>query len=71
MIKKSEKGNVYVASYLDDLLMIGDIKAIKEAMTALKDKWLVLKIMEGLQDYLSCRVKFSKDKRGHCSDSPI
>ena len=36
--------------------MMGDIEDLKE-------NWLVLKVVEGLQDYLSCAVKFSKDKK--------
>ena len=36
-VKKSEKGIVYVALYIDDNLMIGDIEAINEAITALKE----------------------------------
>ena len=43
--------------------MIGDVKAINKATTALKENGLVLKIMEGLQDYLSCKVKFLMDKK--------
>ena len=61
-VKKSEKGIVYVVLYVDDNLMI-DIEAIDEAITALQDNGLVLKLMEGLQDSLSCEAKFSKDKK--------
>ena len=43
--------------------MIGDIATINDAIEALKSKGLVLKIMEGMQDYLSCKIKFSKDKK--------
>ena len=34
--------------------MVGDIAAIDDAIKAWKSKVLVLKIVEGLQDYLSC-----------------
>ena len=37
--------------------------AIDDAIEALKSKGLVLKIVEGLQDYLSCKVKFSDDEK--------
>ena len=37
--------------------------AIDDAIEALKNKGLVLKIVEGLQDYLSCKIKFSKDRK--------
>ena len=32
-------------------------------ITALKENGLVLKIMEGLQNYLSGKIKFSMDKK--------
>ena len=56
---------MYVSIYVDDNAMIRDVEAIDDAITALKEYGLVLKVIEGLQDYLSCEVKFSKDKRGH------
>ena len=62
-VKKSEKGIVYVALYVDDNLMIGNVEAINNSIAALKKNGLVLKIVEGLQEYLSCEVKFSTDKK--------
>ena len=53
----------HVALYVDDHLLIGDAEAINEAIKALKENSLVLKIVEGLQDYLFCKVTFSTDKR--------
>ena len=61
--KKSAKGIVHVALYVYDNLMIGNSTAIDDAILALKNKGLVLKIMEGLQDYLSCKIKISNDKK--------
>ena len=60
-IKKSTKVIVYVALYVDDNLMIGNIPIKNDAILALKNKWLVLKIMEGLQDHLSHKIKISND----------
>ena len=51
--------------------MIGDIATIADAIEALKNKGLVLKIMERLQDYLSCEITFSDDKKVLDWDSPI
>ena len=59
--KKSVKGIVYVVLYIDNNLMIGNNAMIDDAISALKNKGLVLKIMEGLQDYLSCEIKISDD----------
>ena len=61
-VKKSVKGIVYVALYVGDNLMIGNMAAIDNAIEALKKKELVLKIVEVIQDYLSCKIKFSEDK---------
>ena len=54
---------MYIALYIDDNLMIGDISAIDNTIKAVKSKGLVLKIMERLQDYSSCEIKFSEDKK--------
>ena len=43
--------------------MIGNIATIDDAIEALKNNGLVLKIVEGLQDYLSCKIKFSNYKK--------
>ena len=62
-VKKSTKPILYVALYIDDNLMIGNSATIDDAILALKNKGLVLKIMEGLQDYLSYKIKISDDKK--------
>ena len=43
--------------------MVGNIATIDDTIEALKSKGLVLKIVEGLQDYLSCKIKISEDKK--------
>ena len=59
-VKKSAKGIVHVALYIDDNLMVGIIEAIDNAISAHKHN---LKVMEGLLDYLSRKLKFSEDKK--------
>ena len=56
-MKKNEKDIVCVVLYVDNNLMIDDVEAINDAIIALKENRLVLKIVKGLQDYLSCEVK--------------
>ena len=56
------KGKIYVALYVDDNLMIVNVEAINKVITALKENGLVIKIMEGLQGYLSCKMIFSNNK---------
>ena len=58
LCKKSAKGIVYVALYVDNNLMVGDIFTIDNPIEVLKNKGLVLKIVEGLQDNLSAKLKF-------------
>ena len=62
-VKKSVKVIVYIALYVDDNLMIGDMATINNAIKAFKNKELVPKIVEGLQDYLSCKIMFFKGKK--------
>ena len=62
-VKKSVKDIIYVALYVDDNLMIGDVAALHDIIEALKTKGLVLKIVEGLQEHLSFKIKFSEDKK--------
>ena len=69
-VKKSMKWIVYIALYVNDNLMFGDIAAIDDAIVALTSKGLVLMIMEGLQDYLSCKIKISNDKKHAWLEQP-
>ena len=62
-VKKSVKGIVYIALYIDNNVMVRYIATIDDAIEALENKGLVLKVMEGLQDYVSCKIKFSDDKK--------
>ena len=43
--------------------MVGNAEAIDEAIEALQKNGLVLKIVEGQQNYLSFKVGFSLDKK--------
>ena len=46
--------------------MVGNPDEIDAAITALKENELVLKVVKGLQDYLSCKVEFLLDKKRAC-----
>ena len=59
-MKKCAKGVVYIALYVDDNLMVGNTRVIYEEIEA---NGFVIKVVEGLQDYLFCKVKFSLDKK--------
>ena len=62
LCEKSKNGIVYVALYIDDNLMTGNVEDIDDDITALKEKWLV-KIVEVIQN---CPVKLNSQwiKRG-------
>ena len=62
-VKRSAKGIVYIALYVDDNLMVANKAAMDDAILALKNKGLVLKVVEGLQDYLSFEIKISDDTK--------
>ena len=62
-VKRSAKCIVYIALYVDNNLVIGDRAAIDDAILVLKNKGLVLKIVEEMQDYLFCKIKISEDKK--------
>ena len=52
-MKTSEKGILYIALNMDNNLIVGDVKVIDEAIAAFKENRLVLKLVKGLQNYLS------------------
>ena len=54
---------MYVALYINVNLMVRSPKAIYVAIETVQKHELVLKIVEGPQDDLSCKVKFSTDKK--------
>ena len=58
-----KRGTVYVTLYVDDNLMVGNVKDIDEETVAIKQNGLVLKILVGLQDNLSCEVRFLRAKK--------
>ena len=57
--REREEEKVYFGLYVDDNLLIGDPPAIEQAIQELKEKGLVLKVDDNLNDYLSCDIRFS------------
>ena len=60
--KKSQKDIVCVALFIYDNSLIGDSKAISNAITMLKENGIILKIVEGVQDYLTIRTAIYNQK---------
>ena len=61
--RRSDKGIVFIALYVDDCLCIGDKAAIDEVVNKLKNFNLNLKIDQELKDYLSCEIHFASDRK--------
>ena len=57
--RNRKKGKVFFGLYVDGNLLIGDPLAIEQATQELKEKKLVLKVDDNLNDYLSCDIRFS------------
>jgi len=53
------KGIVYIGVYIDDSYCVGNMEAIKEAITLIKESGFKLKVKYDMSDYLSCEIKFS------------
>ena len=56
MMRKNEKGVVYVAIWVDDSLLVGDDAAIDATIEDLQKAGFKLKIEGSLDDYLSCQI---------------
>ena len=63
MVKHDKSGIVYIAIYVDDCLLIGDKKAIEQAITDIKATGFKLKEDGSLEDYLSCEVTINYQER--------
>jgi hypothetical protein len=55
-VKNSSLGIVFIALYVDDNLLVGHPKAIKDAIKQMKKHGLILKIKDDL------KIQFSKDR---------
>jgi hypothetical protein len=55
LYKKDENGTVYLCLYVDDVLCIGNSKAIDEAIKLIKTKYTIKEIGE-LHEYVGCTV---------------
>jgi histone deacetylase 1/2 len=61
--KVDKMGTCYVVLYVDDNLIIGDEKAVQETITQLQKHGLIPKIEDNLNNYLSCEIVVSEDRK--------
>ncbi len=67
MTRINDEGTVILCINVDDVLLIGDMKAIQLAISEIEQKFYIRK--EGpLKDYLGCIINF-KDKEGSIHQS--
>ena len=60
--RKTERGVVHMALYVDDCYCCGDMEEIDQVIKELKEKGLSLKVEKNMTDYLSCHIEFSPNK---------
>ena len=58
-MKQRTKGRVYIALCVDDKLMDRNLDKIDEVVELLQENRLILKVIDGWQDYLSSEIRFS------------
>ena len=56
-------GFVLIVLYVDDCLMVGDDTAINNTIKKMTENGLSVKVEDELNDYLSCKLVFSNNKR--------
>jgi hypothetical protein len=61
MIRRNKLGIVYMALYVDDIYASGDEPALDDSIVGLK-KYFKIKVKDDLTDYLSCEIRFDKNK---------
>ncbi len=63
MTRRTKGGVVFIAIWMDNLLLVGNQKAIDETISDLGKEGFTLKVEGSLQDYLSCEITIDKVKR--------
>ena len=62
-IRRDEFGVCIIICHVDDCLCCGTKEAIKRAVVEIQTHGLSVTVETELKDYLSCEIKFSKDKK--------
>ena len=65
MIRRNKNGLIIVSIYVDDNFCVGHKKALMEFVVELREHGLIIKVAEGLTDYLSYKIVISKDGKRH------
>ena len=62
-MRKNELGIVLIICHVDDNFTVGSKAAMKQALDEIKANGLNLTVTDELNDYLSCMIKISKDRK--------
>jgi len=65
MIRRNKIGLIIVSIYVDYNSCVGHKKALMEFVVELREHGLIIKVAEGLTDYMSCKIVISKDGKRH------
>jgi len=65
MIQHNKNGLRYVSIYVDDNFCVGHKTALMNFVIELREHDLIIKVAEGLTDYLSCKIVVSEDGERH------
>ena len=63
LIKRNEKGIIFVALYVDDCLCVGSKQLIDELKSKIQESFTI-KIDHDVSNYSSCKIYFTKDEKG-------
>ena len=63
MIQCNKNGLIIVSIYVDGNFCVGHKKALMEFVIELREHGLIIKVAEGLTDYLSCKIVVSENGR--------
>ena len=63
MTRRTEKGVVFIAIWVDDSLLVGNQMAIDETINDLKNEGFTLKVEGSLHDYLSCEILIDRENK--------
>jgi hypothetical protein len=61
-MRVNELGIVIILCYVDDNLCIGNKRALHQMLKEIREEGLNIAVENELTDYLSCEIKFNKEK---------
>ena len=63
MMRRDEAGTLYVLTYVDDNLVVGDRKAMNKLLKEIERSEFTVTVENELKDYLSCEIVADKERK--------